>query len=62
MFGFRSKSKSKPVEQQQPAVRLPKNPCTRDKIDTLISLENRLTQNKLTEEVVLELLAIYSVV
>lgn len=61
MFGFRSKSKSKPTEPQQPSVSIMKNPCGRDKIDNLISLEAKLNQSKITEDIVMQLLALYSV-
>lgn len=58
---FRSSSKQKLPEPQQP-LPFPKNPFNKEKIDSLIDLENRFHQNKVTEETVVKLMELYSVV
>jgi hypothetical protein len=57
---FRSSSKQKLPEPT--LAPFPKSPYTKEKIDGLIDLENRFHQNKITEDTVVKLMEIYSVV
>lgn len=60
---FRSRSKAKPVEEEQrpPAPTFPKSPITKSRVDDMIDLEKKLEQSKITEEKSIELLTIYTV-
>lgn len=61
---FRSSSKNRPEEKEQQVhhqASVPRNPLARAKIDSMIDLEKKVTINKCTEEMIIQLMSYYTV-